>query len=538
VSIVADACTTSSTAGTLGEVTRLHFGVKPVVILVALGVLLAGGVVTGLTLSGSSAGSAPSEVGIHKIRHVIIIFQENRSFDSYFATFPGAEGIPMSGGTPTVCVPDPALSRCVRPYVDHADVNYGGPHDAGASAVDVANGAMNGFIGEAERAKQATSCPPSSPACALAAHAADVMGYHTGSDIPNYWAWARHFVLQDHMFESVHSWSFPSHLYLVSGWSADCVVRNDPASCYSSLMPKLATPADPTPYAWTEITWLLHRAGVSWTWFLDHGGTSVQGARRTGAAPAHGAQEQATAPGIASTTTTTAPAAGAARRRRPATRQMVPAIWDVLPGFTDVHQDNQLGDVKTDSAFFSEAKAGTLPAVCWLLPDPADSEHPPAKVSAGQSYVTRLVDSVMNGPDWSSSAIFLTWDDWGGFYDQMVPPTPDSLGYGIRVPGIVISPYARAGLVDHQVLSFDAYLRFIEDDFLGGERLNPKTDGRPDPRPDVRETAPVLGNLAAEFDFAQAPRSPDPLPIDPRTTLSANPAADAPPPNALGPSQG
>jgi phospholipase C len=148
--------------------------------------------------------------------------------------------------------------------------------------------------------------------------------------------------------------------------------------------------------------------------------------------------------------------------------------------------------------------------------------------------VTRLVDSVMNGPDWSSSAIFLTWDDWGGFYDQVVPPVPDSLGYGIRVPGIVISPYARAGLVDHQVLSFDAYLRFIEDDFLGGQRLNPKTDGRPDARPDVREVAPELGNLTADFDFSRAPRPSDPLPLDPRTTLSANPAADAPPPSAFG----
>ncbi len=503
---------------------------KPGTVFAVVAVSIAGAVVAGLALSGSQSSLASSEAGIHKIRHVVVIFQENRSFDSYFGTYPGADGIPMSGGVPIACIPDPALGRCVRPYPDHADVNYGGPHDAGASALDVSNGAMNGYISEAERGKHAATCPPSQPACTLASHGADVMGYHTASDIPNYWAWAQTYVLQDHMFESVHSWSFPSHLYLLSGWSADCVVRNDPASCYSSLMPKLATPADPTPYAWTDITWLLHRAGVSWTWFLDHGGTSVQG-------PTKNKPLARTASTVVAGTgaATGLGRSAAARRTQNAARQGVPAIWDVLPGFTDVHQDNQLNNVKSDPEFMAEAKAGTLPSVSWLLPNPADSEHPPAKVSTGQSYVTSLVDAVMKGPDWNSTAIFLTWDDWGGFYDQVVPPTPDSLGYGIRVPGIVISPYARAGLVDQQVLSYDAYLRFIEDDFLGGQRLNPKTDGRPDPRPDVRESNPVLGNLAADFNFSQMPRPPDPLPINPKTTLASNPAADLPPSSALGP---
>ncbi len=114
----------------------------------------------------------------------------------------------------------------------------------------------------------------------------------------------------------------------------------------------------------------------------------------------------------------------------------------------------------------------------------------------------------MQGPDWNSTAIFLAWDDWGGFYDHVVPPKVDENGYGLRVPGIVISPYAKKGYIDQQTLSFDAYLKFIEDDFLGGQRLDPKTDSRPDPRPDVRENASQLGNLLADFDFSQAPRSP------------------------------
>src|SRR5438552_582144 len=99
----------------------------------------------------------------------------------------------------------------------------------------------------------------------------------------------------------------------------------------------------------------------------------------------------------------------------------------------------------------------------------------------------RVVNAVMRSPDWSSSAIFLTWDDWGGFYDHVPPPNVDLQGYGLRVPGIVISPYAREGFVDHQLLSLDAYLKFIEDDFLGGARIDPRTDGRPDARPTVRE---------------------------------------------------
>src|SRR4029077_10329870 len=115
------------------------------------------------------------------------------------------------------------------------------------------------------------------------------------------------------------------------------------------------------------------------------------------------------------------------------------------------------------------------------------------------------------------TAIFVAWDDWGGFYDHVRPPSVDENGYGLRVPGLVISAYARKGFVDHQTLSFDAYAKFIEDDFLGGQRLNPATDGRPDPRPDVREDEPILGNLEADFNFSQAPRKPVLLPTNPPT---------------------
>ena len=113
----------------------------------------------------------------------------------------------------------------------------------------------------------------------------------------------------------------------------------------------------------------------------------------------------------------------------------------------------------------------------------------------------------MQSPYWDSTAIFISWDDWGGFYDHVPPPKVNWFGYGLRVPGLVVSAYARHGFVDHQILSHDAYVKFIEDDFLNGERLDPKTDGRPDPRASVAENAPELGDLRNDFDFAQAPRA-------------------------------
>jgi phospholipase C len=91
----------------------------------------------------------------------------------------------------------------------------------------------------------------------------------------------------------------------------------------------------------------------------------------------------------------------------------------------------------------------------------------------------------------------------------------DENGYGLRVPALLITPYAKRGLVDHQTLSFDAYLRLIEDIFLGGQRIDPRTDGRPDSRPTVRENVPLLGNLLNDLDFMQKPLPPLILPIDP-----------------------
>jgi phospholipase C len=162
----------------------------------ALGAVLALG--ANLTAQQSPAATSPgpggaAAQGIHKIKHVIMIMQENRSFDSYFGVYPGAIGIPMKDGVPTVCVPDPMAGNCVKPYVLHQDSSQGGPHTNAASARDIDHGKMDGFIAEAE-----TRCKPGGKPC----KALDAMGYHTGTDIPNYWAYAKKFVLDDMMFES------------------------------------------------------------------------------------------------------------------------------------------------------------------------------------------------------------------------------------------------------------------------------------------------------------------------------------------------
>jgi phospholipase C len=168
-------------------------------------------------------------------------------------------------------------------------------------------------------------------------------------------------------------------------------------------------------------------------------------------------------------------------------------------------------------------RPGTLPSVSWITPSNPDSEHPPASVHQGQAYVTSIINAAMKSPDWDSTAIFLAWDDWGGFYDHVVPPAVDQNGYGLRVPSPVISPYAKRGYIDHQTLSSDAYLEFIEDDFLDGARLNPATDGRPDPRPDVREDEAILGNPEQDFDFNQTPRAPVPAGHQPGDRLAVHP---------------
>ncbi len=430
-----------------------------------------------------------------KIKHVVIIMQENRSFDSYFGTYPGADGIPVKNGRFTVCSKDPVTGSCVYPYHNSEDINHGGPHGVAAALADINGGKMNGFVAAAEKARQACEAT-NNPNCGSPM---DVMGYHDAREIPNYWKLAENFVLQDHLFEPDMTWSLPQHLFMVSEWSARCTQAGDPMSCINDLDNPVPPPdfdparshVDPD-YAWTDLTYLLFKNNVSWRYYVQ-----------TGTQP-DCANDAADCPPVAQNSKT-------------------PGIWNPLPYFDTVRQDGQLGNITDVTNFYKAARSGDLPAVSWITPSGGNSEHPPASLIQGQAWTASLIDVVMSSPEWDSTVIFLSWDDWGGFYDHVVPPVVDQNGYGLRVPGLVISPYAKKGFIDHQVLSHDAYNTFIEDLFLGGQRLDPRTDGRPDQRPTVRETVPILGNLLNDFDFSQPPLPPLILPFFPKPGPASRP---------------
>jgi phospholipase C len=446
-----------------------------------------GGAATGSTGPTPSPSPSPSpseqltqlQQAQSHIKHLIFIVQENRTFDHYFGTYPGADGFPMKNGKPNVCVPDPILGHCVPVYHSSNQFQDGGPHAERHSIADVDHGKMDGFIRTVIDSPIYCADHRDDPACAdfLGPQGQpDVMSYHTRKDIPNYWSYADHFVLQDHMFAPADSWTLPSHLFLVSAWSAHCSDPNDPMSCTSDLeLPDQAATmrshADVPIWAWTDITYLMDQQQVSWAYYVGDDTCFYDPCPKD------------------------------------KTGQKTASQQNPLPWFTDVRDANQVSNVKGQGKYYQAAANGTLPSVSWVMPYNGVGEHPSTgdPIWKGMRHVTNVINAAMKGPDWNQTAVFLTWDDWGGFYDHVVPPKVDVNGYGIRVPGLLISPWARAGLIDHQTLSFDAYLKLIEDLYLGGQRLDPVTDGRPDSRPIVREDVSILGNLLKEFDFTQEP---------------------------------
>ncbi|MEA2558372.1 MAG: hypothetical protein QOG88_1910 [Actinomycetota bacterium] len=440
--------------------------------------------------AANATNAASADSGIFKLDHLIFIVQENRSFDHYFGTFPGANGLPTNRqGQIDVCVPNPYLGGCSRPYHTSSLHQFGGRHDAKHSRIDIAGGKMNGFIKALPYAPGRCWVRPDQRWCKPyigPQQQPDVLSYVTNREIPNYWTYAKHYVLADRMFAPSDSWTLPSHLYMVSAWAALCSDPRDASTCSSNSWLRDG-PTDQyqygegPKYAWTDITYLLDKQNVSWGYYVDDN-TCLQGG--CGQIPDHG---------------------------------YTTSVKNPLPGFTDVQDAGTQNNVQLHSDFLTKAAAGTLPSVSWIVPGNSNSEHPVGggSIHAGQAYVTSMINAAMQGPDWNSTAIFLTWDDWGGFYDHVKPPSVDVGGYGIRVPMILISPYAKQGFIDSQTLSFDAFLKLIEDRFLGGQRLDPMTDGRPDPRPMVRENLSILGSLHKEFDFSQPPRPPyvlDPTP--------------------------
>jgi phospholipase C len=426
------------------------------------------------------------------IDHFIFIIQENHSFDSYFGTFPGANGIPAGTALPDL----PGGPAVNKPFLQTRDSVPDMPHSWVSAQLDYDNGRNDGFLwGEwpQARAYYGSNIPtpkplkglihwfgnkrkavpavpettevqsrngfiddedPDDPEVqeqndALAAtqpvpssspNPADrpkwvinSIGYVDDTIIPNYWEYARKYTLCDYFFSSIGCSSLPNHLYSVAAQSGGAAGNLGQSR------------GRPVTFYFPSVIELLDQGHVTWKYY-------------TGANP-----------------TTT-------------------GIWNPLPGFQKYTRDRSLmSHFALTSQFYADLRAGTLPDVCWLVPPAKLSEHPPESVQRGMWYVTNLVNSVMQSNYWGNCAIIIMWDDYGGFYDHVPPIQVDQYGYGFRVPALVISPYSRNTVV-HTPYDLTSPLKLVETKF----GLSPLTqrDGN--------------SNTMLEcFNFTQTPLPPD-----------------------------
>jgi len=412
-----------------------------------------------------------------KIKHVIIIMQENRSFDHFFGKFRPGNNQHID------TIPDDVW--CLRNGVAYMPGNMESPSKRDANYGHVGTDAQYIIGDPATRPWPPTEIRLSPwKFCETSKdnpgqdNAEEILAHHPESHIPAYHQLAKNFVLQDHLFAPCPSFSKPTHMYLYSGWSVW-----KPDNHYETWIgdenrfPELAGELTHD-YPWNSIGGLLGSStchntdwaiyqGVGWT-KSDFMCGQFEWGNSSESNMAH--------------------------------------YWALLKDFTDAQ--SYYGYHNTFEFIYNLAVFGesSIPRVSWIIPDGEVSDHPNwSGVNNGHAYVVTILDRIMNAPDlWNSCAVFLSWDDWGGFYDHVVPPkTSDGFGYGIRVPGLLISPYAKQNFVDQQTLSFDAYLRFIEDLFCDCTRIPYESQNQMEgvKRPEQRENDPKLGNLLYEFDF-------------------------------------
>jgi phospholipase C len=395
----------------------------------------------GVAHAAPAPQAASQAQGMNKIEHIIWIIQENRTFDNYFGTYPGADGF-----QPGICSPVlPGSSKCIKPFHLHVpmpacDLDHG--WDVAHAAYD--HGTMDGFV--------------------WAEGSPYTMAYLDDHDIPNYWAYARHYTLADRFFSSLNGPSMPNHVYTVAATSGGLITNV--CSQDHELDALKEAMDDPDGFSFAAIINRLAGQGVTWKYYVE--------------TPEH-----------------VPDAPDPCHVRHPAPTQL--GLWNPLPGFKSIRENPKLmARLVNQTQYFRDLKQGTLPQVSWLIPDFQDSEHPPESVAQGMWYVTRLVNALMESKYWASSAIFLTWDDYGGFYDHVPPPEEDAFGFGPRVPLLVISPYSKPGYVTSQTGGFSSILRFME------ERFNlkhlTKRDG-------------CTSDMSDSFDFNQAPNPPLVIPV-------------------------
>ena len=342
----------------------------------------------------------------YPIQHIIIIDKENRSFDNVFGRYPGADG------ATTAELPDGHTIHLGH-TPDHTLFDIAHAGDSAAFAVD--GGRMDRFD-ELPGAIQAGR------------DIADSQLYP--SDVPAYWSYAQHFALGDHFFSTILGPSFPNHLVTIAASSNNTVDNplgqtrhawgcdSGPYSVVNAVNPYnghhyLVKPCFDIP----TMADTFQRYHVSWKYYAP-------GQYRSG------------------------------------------YIWSSFDAIRHI-RDSPLwnSNVPFDTTFVKDAKAGKLPQVSWLVTSEELSEHPPYSVCLGENWTVDQINAVMSSKLWKSTLIILTWDDFGGFYDHVAPPTLDYISLGPRVPALFISPYSRRHYVDHHRLEFDSILKLIEQDF-------------------------------------------------------------------------
>jgi len=375
------------------------------------------------------------------IQRVVYLMLENRSFDNIFGRFPGADGVTVGLNLGQ----EQPLIRC--PDWLPGDL----PHDTASALAQLNGGTMDNFgIGKF----------------------GPLYGYSQFSerDIPNYYHWAREFVLSDNFFGSALGPSYANHLYFIAASSGGAI--DNPENI------KVRVEGD------REIkSWGIDAFGEDVFVFVkdEHGNLT----KHSTVFPLPTIGEELTKKDIDWAYYAAEP-------------HQAGYIWSAYSSIPNVFL-TELWDehVWPVDEIMVDIEANALPPVTWITPRFQLSDHPPFSTGHAMNWVTDIVNAIMRSEMWEHTAIFITWDEWGGFYDHVVPPEVDSIGLGMRVPMLVISPYAKRGFIDHEVGEFSSPLRFISDNW---------------DLPYLNERISGTHNYSHVFDFDQKPRKPDPLP--------------------------
>jgi phospholipase C len=343
-----------------------------------------------------------------KIRHIVIMVKENRSFDNLFGRLPGVDG------TRYAWLGNKKFLMATTPYVQIHDL----PHGTTAAESDMNHGHMNGFGHERFAVQNGINVADSEFTC---------------QQIPYYCGYAEHFAIADHNFSTVISSSFPNHLVLV-GANMNASIVSNPGTQHSDTDNR--------------------------SWGCDAPPGIVVQRREDG-------KSVNVRPCFAMTTLATeAEAAGVHWRYYAATSGQLGYIWSTFDAIKDIRQvPGQWSHVVPFEHFLDDAKNNRLPALTWLTSDWLQSDHPPKSICEGQDWTASMVDAIERSKEWKSTVIILTWDDFGGFYDHVRPPKIGPYMLGPRVPLLVISPYARPSFVDHEEHDFRSIIKFVEQTF-------------------------------------------------------------------------